>query len=200
MSRGDFTRPALSQVDLGVHDALTVAAGDSRDDAPQTVATAIDAAVKATGWSNRELARRMSGPAATTREIENLRRQIIRWRNGENAPDDANAARLADALGQPAGAFVSTAESRARGLAAISQAVGHLQGLVDQVDDLMARAAEQGTATPVSVERRLQALEAVVAEQGKQMTRALRALAKEVRALSLEQADTARSTTRDRAG
>jgi transcriptional regulator with XRE-family HTH domain len=53
------------------------------------------------GVSNRDLARRLAKKNATSKQVENLRGQVGRWRKGQNTPRPATVARIAAAIGEP---------------------------------------------------------------------------------------------------
>lgn len=162
-----------------------MADGDARDDTgEQTVAALITDAIEASELSLREIARRFAGADAPEKDRENVRRQIIRWKAGRNAPEPANARKLAVVLNRPLDAFVSDRKSKARTLGEISDAAEKIQLALKTVEAQLRR---QGLEPPRRVVRasevdvatiaRLEALEGEVAA----LRRNVRDLAREVR-------------------
>lgn len=59
------------------------------------------------GMSHKQLARELAGPLASKAEVQNRRRLLIKWLNGEHRPSRRNARMLADILGTEEDFFLS---------------------------------------------------------------------------------------------
>lgn len=82
-----------------------------------TFASGLAAALRATGVSQKELARRLSGPGATDRQIENKRTSILRWLAGKHEPEESSAREVERALDLDDGQLVGTIRRTPRGRA-----------------------------------------------------------------------------------
>lgn len=131
-------------------------------------------AIEEAGISQRELARRIAGADSDPRRIENERRQLQKYLEGKHSPAPERAALLAELLDKPADYFIDPA-------AAPTRVIDQVRDLVTKIDELRAFAEERlpeeaAAAGPLGA--LLAALAMTVDRQGKEMTKALRAVAR----------------------
>lgn len=129
------------------------------------LATRLRDAIEESGLSQRKVARELSSRTGSTFESE--RRQIAKYLASENIPRPRRARLLSEILGKPNDYFIDPAEAQMR-------SIDQLRKLVALIDELEAAVTEHNS----TVTGRLGAVEATVAKQGANMTKALNGVAR----------------------
>jgi hypothetical protein len=170
----------------------TVTTGDT-----PTFATNLRTALDNLDMPVRELARRLTFHDAPEKDRERERRSLNRYLAGENVPTIAKARRIEDAMGLKHGALLAddTVERPARTVDLLAEIKGLLATMDHTIEQT--RAADADRSPEIAV--RLESLEAVVDAQGQATTKALRALAADVRRLERRLAQPEPEATRKRA-
>ncbi len=145
--------------------------------------------------SIKELARRLAKRGGT--EIESERRALQRYLRAEVNPEPAKTEAIAAELKLDPARFVRAIELQV----SVPELIADVAGRIDELarEFRASDAKLRGARAQSRVVDRLEALEAQVEESGKQTTSALRALAKEVRALSPGRAPAGQKPTPRRA-
>jgi transcriptional regulator with XRE-family HTH domain len=79
----------------------------SGEDLRLTVAERLRTVLEEQELSQRGLAKRLAGEDASSKRVENVRRQVAKWLSGQNVPTAVSARRLAAVLGTPPDYFMA---------------------------------------------------------------------------------------------
>lgn len=163
-------------------------------ESPLPLADRLRQAIADKGISQRELARRIAGPEADPKRVENERRQIGKYLAGQHAPTPERATLLAEILEKPSGYFIDPDEGRTR-------LIDQMRSLVTLVEGILERLPAEGEGSAADLRllaRRLQSLEAKVDAQGEATTKALKALTAGIRKIERQLTPGARPASREK--
>lgn len=113
-------------------------------ESPATLGERLRAAIADAGVSQRELARRVAGPGADERRVENERRQIGKYLAGQHAPAPARARLLEEILGKPEGYLLGPNGKPRR----VADQVGEVYDLLAEVSEMIEERAGESVKEP----------------------------------------------------
>lgn len=112
--------------------------------------------------SQRQLAVRLAGDGAPTKNVENMRRQISSWVNDQHAPSQENAEALAAQLNVPV-EWLLDAPPR-RSMSAALEELGQVVGLLTEQAQRDAAREEEAALIVQSLDHRLANIEALIGQ------------------------------------